>query len=45
MERQQMSGVLRFMSIAGAAVLIFLIIVTIISLFGGMTHPLSNPPT
>jgi hypothetical protein len=33
------------MSIVGFALLIFLVIVTIISLFGGMTHPLSNPPT
>lgn len=40
-----MSGILRFMSIVGFALLIFLVIVTIISLFGGMTHPLSNPPT
>jgi amino acid transporter len=40
-----MSGVLRFMSLVGAAILIFLVIITIISLFGGMTHPLSNPPT
>jgi len=40
-----MSGVLRFMSIAAAALLIFLLIVTIIAIFGGMTHPLSNPPT
>ena len=40
-----MGGVLRFMSLVGAAILIFLVIITIISLFGGMTHPLSNPPT
>ena len=40
-----MSGLLRFVSLAGAAILIVLVIITIISLFGGMTHPLSNPPT
>jgi hypothetical protein len=40
-----MSGVLRFVSLVGAAILIVLIILTIVSLFGGMTHPLSNPPT
>lgn len=40
-----MGGVLRFMSLVGAAILIVLVIITIISLFGGMTHPLSNPPT
>lgn len=39
-----MSGVLRFVSLAGAAVLILLVILTIISLFGGFEHPLSNPP-
>ena len=40
-----MSGVLRFVSLAGAAVLILLIILTIVAIFGGFEHPLSNPPT
>jgi hypothetical protein len=40
-----MSAVIRFVSLAGAALLILLIILTIISLFGGFEHPLSAPPT
>ena len=40
-----MSGVLRFVSLAGVALLILLIILTIVSIFGGFEHPLSAPPT
>ena len=40
-----MGGVLRFMSMVGFAILVLLVIVTIVSLFGGFEHSLSNPPT
>jgi hypothetical protein len=40
-----MSGVLRFVSIAGFALLVLLIILIIISFTGGFEHSLSNPPT
>jgi hypothetical protein len=40
-----MSGVLRFVSIAGFALLVLLIILMIISFTGGFEHALSNPPT
>ena len=39
-----MSGVFRIVSMAGAALLIVLVILTIISIFGGFEHGLSNPP-
>ena len=40
-----MGNVIRFVSLAGAAILILLIILTIVSFFGGFEHPLSDPPT
>jgi hypothetical protein len=40
-----MGGVLRVISLAGALLLILLIVLTIVSLFGGFEHSLSNPPT
>ena len=40
-----MSNVFRILSMAGAAVLILLVILTIISIFGGFEHGMSNPPT
>jgi hypothetical protein len=41
---RSMSGVFKLVSIAGAALLIVLVILTIISISGGFHHPLSNPP-
>jgi hypothetical protein len=40
-----MGNVIRFISMAGFAILILLIILTIVSIFGGFEHPLSAPPT
>ena len=37
-----MGNVIRFVSLAGAAILTLLIILTIVSIFGGV-HALSNP--
>lgn len=40
-----MGGIFKIVSLAGAAVLILLVILTIISIFGGFEQPLANPPT
>lgn len=39
-----MSGVFKLMSLAGAAILILLIVLTIVAAFGGFEHSYSNPP-
>jgi hypothetical protein len=40
-----MSGVLKLVSLAGAAILVLLIVLAIISIFGGFHSSMSNPPT